>query len=91
MCACTAIRHLLRYSWSCHPQYAGVRRRYRAKWQLVHNLYQIGYNAKQVCEMFGLIDGMMHLRVDLEEPFEQELDDLEESLQMPFPIQNRST
>jgi hypothetical protein len=41
--------------------------------------------------MFGLIDGMMHLRVDLEEPFEQELDDLEESLQMPFPIQNRST
>ena len=65
--------------------------RYRAKWQLVHNLYQIGYNAKQVCEMFGLIDGMMHLRVDLEEPFEQELDDLEESLQMPCPIQNRST
>ncbi len=63
---------------------------YRAKWHLVHNLYQIEYNAEQVREMFGLIDGMMHLRVDLEKRFEQELDDLEESLQMPCPIQNRS-
>ncbi len=34
--------------------------------------------------MFTLIDWMMHLRVDLEERFKQELDQLEESLQMPF-------
>jgi hypothetical protein len=58
--------------------------RYRAKWQLVRSLYEIGYNAEQVRELFGLIDWMMHLRVDLEKRFKQELDDLEESLQMPF-------
>lgn len=58
--------------------------RYRAKWQLVRNLYEIGYNAEQVRELFGLIDWMMHLRADLEERFKQELDELEESLQMPF-------
>jgi hypothetical protein len=58
--------------------------RYQAKWQLVRNLYQIGYNAQQVRELFRLIDWMMHLRVDLEERFKQELDELEESLQMPY-------
>jgi hypothetical protein len=57
--------------------------RYRAKWQLVRNLYEIGYNAEQVREMFGLIDWMMHLRRDLEQRFKQELDQFEESLQMP--------
>ncbi len=58
--------------------------RYRAKWQLVRNLYEIGYNAEQVREMFGLIDWMMHLRVDLEKQFKQELDAFEESQQMPY-------
>ena len=58
--------------------------RYRAKWQLVRNLYEIGYNAEEVRETFGLIDWMMHLRVDLEKRFKQELDQLEESLQMPY-------
>jgi hypothetical protein len=58
--------------------------RYRAKWQLVRSLYEIGYNAEQVRELFGLIDWMMHLRVDLEKRFKQELDEFEESLQMPY-------
>ena len=58
--------------------------RYQAKWQLVRNLYNLGYNAQQVRELFGLIDWMMHLRADLEERFKQELDELEESLQMPY-------
>jgi hypothetical protein len=58
--------------------------RYRAKWQLVRNLYEIGYNAEQVREMFGLIDWMMHLRTDLEKQFKQELDEFEESQQMPY-------
>ena len=58
--------------------------RYRAKWQLVRNLYEMGYNAERVRELFRLIDWMMHLREDLEERFKQELDQLEESLQMPF-------
>jgi hypothetical protein len=58
--------------------------RYQAKWQLVRNLYELGYNAEQVREIFRLIDWMMHLRVDLEERFKHELDELEESLQMPY-------
>ncbi len=31
-----------------------------------------------------MIDWMMHLRADLEERFKQQLDELEESLQMPY-------
>ncbi len=58
--------------------------RFQAKWQLVRNLYELGYNAQQVREVFRLIDWMMHLRVDLEERFKDELDELEESLQMPY-------
>ena len=58
--------------------------RYQAKWQLVRNLYNLGYNAQQVRELFGLIDWMMHLRADLEERFKQQLDELEESLEMPY-------
>ena len=45
--------------------------RYRAKWLLVRGLYDLGYNAQQVREIFRLIDWMMHLRVDLEAQFEQ--------------------
>ena len=58
--------------------------RYQAKWQLVRNLYNLGYNAQQVRELFGLIDWMMHLRADLEKRFKQELDELEGSLEMPY-------
>jgi hypothetical protein len=58
--------------------------RYRAKWQLVRKLYELGYTAEQVRELFGLIDWMMHLRVDLEQRFKQELDQFEESRQMPY-------
>ncbi len=58
--------------------------RYRAKWQLVRNLYEMGYNAEDVRELFRLIDWMMQLREDFTERFKQELDQLEESLQMPY-------
>ncbi len=58
--------------------------RYQAKWQLVRNLYNLGYNAEDVRELFRIIDWMMHLREDLTERFKQELDQLEESLQMPY-------
>ncbi len=58
--------------------------RYRAKWQLVRNLYNLGYNADEVREIFRFIDWMMSLREDLSEKFEQELTDLEESLNMPY-------
>ena len=39
--------------------------RYRAKWSLVRSLYDLGYNAQQVREIFRLIDWMMHLRARL--------------------------
>jgi len=58
--------------------------RYRAKWQLVRNLYGMGYNAEQVRELCRLIDWMMHLREDLAALFRRELDQFEESLQMPY-------
>jgi hypothetical protein len=58
--------------------------RYRAKWQLVRRLYETGYNAEEVRDLFRLIDWMMHLREDLSERFQQERDELDESLQMPY-------
>jgi len=58
--------------------------RFRAKYQLVRNLYDLGYNAEQVRDLFRLIDWMLHLRIDLEERFKVELNQLEESLQMPY-------
>jgi hypothetical protein len=50
---------------------------------LVRNLYNLGYNADEVREIFRFIDWMMSLREDLSRKFEQELTDLEESLNMP--------
>jgi hypothetical protein len=58
--------------------------RYRAKWQLVRNLYDLGYNADEVREIFRLIDWMMSLPDELSQTFEQELSTLEESLAMPY-------
>jgi hypothetical protein len=58
--------------------------RYRAKWQLVRGLYDLGYNAQEVRQLFALIDWMMHLRPDLEERFRVELSSLEEERRMPY-------
>jgi hypothetical protein len=58
--------------------------RYRAKWQLVRNLYSLGYNADKLREVFRLIDWMMRLPAALSRQFEQELTALEESLNMPY-------
>lgn len=58
--------------------------RYRAKWQLVRKLYDLGYNVEEVREIFRLIDWMMHLRGDLDEQFEEQLMTFEESLEMPY-------
>ena len=58
--------------------------RYRAKWQLVRNLYNVGYNADELREVFRLIDWMMHLREDLSRKLHVNLADLEESLSMPY-------
>jgi len=58
--------------------------RYRAKWQLVRNLYDAGYNVEELREIFRLLDWMLHLRDDLSRHFERELVTLEEDLQMPY-------
>lgn len=58
--------------------------RYRAKWRLVRGLYDLGYIAEEVRELFRLIDWMMHLREDLSERFKVDLDQLEEELTMPY-------
>jgi hypothetical protein len=58
--------------------------RYRAKWLLVRGLYDLGYNTKQIREIIRLVDWMMHLRVDLEQQFRQELHAFEEEQKMPY-------
>ncbi len=58
--------------------------RYGAKWQLVRNLYDLGYNADEVREIFRMIDWMMSLPEDLSRKFEEDLVALEESLNMPY-------
>ena len=58
--------------------------RFRAKRQLVHSLYQAGYNSEQLRELFRLIDWMMHLRSDWEARFRADLAAYEERTQMPY-------
>lgn len=58
--------------------------RYVAKWQLVRNLYKLGYTGGQVRELFRLIDWMMYLRNDLSAQFKQELYQLEKEMHMPY-------
>ena len=50
----------------------------------MRGLYDLGYNAQQVREIFRLIDWMMHLRVDLEARFEQDLAEFEQERAMPY-------
>ncbi len=49
-----------------------------------YNLYDFGYNAGEVREIFRLIDWMMSLPEDLSRKFEEDLVALEESLNMPY-------
>ena len=50
----------------------------------MRGLYDLGYNAQQVREIFRLIDWMMHLRIDLETQFERDLAEFEEEREMPY-------
>lgn len=58
--------------------------RFNAKTQLVRNLYDLGYDASDVREIFRLIDWMMHLRPDLSRRFRNELNDFEKERNMPY-------
>jgi hypothetical protein len=58
--------------------------RYQAKSSLVRGLYELGYNAEKIRGIFRLIDWMMHLRIDLERRFRDELSEFEEAKRMPY-------
>lgn len=58
--------------------------RYHAKRRLVRKLYEVGYNAEEVRSIFQVIDRMMHLRQDLMERFNQDLEEVEEELNMLY-------
>jgi hypothetical protein len=58
--------------------------RYRAKRKLVLGLYDLGYNAHEVREIFLLLDWMMHLRLDLEKQLTREIIEYEETRKMPY-------
>jgi len=58
--------------------------RYLAKWQIVRNLYSLGYNGDELREVFRLVDWMVRLPENLSREFEKELTALEENLNMPY-------
>jgi hypothetical protein len=54
------------------------------KWRLVRGLYERGWDAENVRQLFRLIDWLMELPPPFEEQFEHDLDEYEEGLRMPF-------
>jgi len=54
------------------------------KWRLVRGLYERGFDAEDVRQLFRLIDWLMELPPALESAFRQELDAYEEGRRMPF-------
>ncbi len=58
--------------------------RYAWKVRLVRNLYERGFSAKDVRELFRVIDWMMELPPPLETVFRQDLDKIQEERRMPY-------
>jgi len=58
--------------------------RYRAKKELLLNLYQCGYTADDIREVYGMIDHMMLLSASYVSLLNQEIRDFEQSIAMPF-------
>jgi hypothetical protein len=58
--------------------------RYRAKKDLLLNLYQCGYTADDIREAYGLIDHMMMLSDTLRTQLNQEIKEYEEKFTMPY-------
>mgnify|MGYP001163432356 CR=1 FL=1 len=54
------------------------------KVRLVRNLYERGFSAKDVRELFRLIDWLMVLPPPLENVFRQDLDKIQEERRMPY-------
>ncbi len=58
--------------------------RHAWKVRLVRGLYERGFNAKDVRELFRVIDWMMELSPALEEAFRQDVDSIQQEKHMPY-------
>ena len=58
--------------------------RRRWKWRLVRGLYEQGWNAEDVRQLFRIIDWLMELPPPLQAEFEQAMNEYEEERHMPF-------
>jgi hypothetical protein len=58
----------------------------RCDWKirLVRNLYERGFNSKDVRELFRVIDWMMELPPPLQDVFWQDVDKIQEDKRMPY-------
>ncbi len=58
--------------------------RMAAKWSLVKRLYQLGFERRQIIDLFNMIDWMMRLPKELEQQFWFDLDRFEEEMKMRY-------
>ncbi len=58
--------------------------RHRWKLRLVRGLYERGFSAKDVRELFRVIDWLMELPSPIERQFWQDLDNIQKEKQMPY-------
>lgn len=58
--------------------------RLAAKWSLVRQLYQAGFERQRIIDFFNLIDWMMRLPRELEEKFWSDLNRFEEEMKMQY-------
>ncbi|MBF0630104.1 MAG: cytosolic protein [Magnetococcales bacterium] len=58
--------------------------RYQAKWNLIRQLYQNGFNRQQVIDLFCFIDWVLHLPDEADKRLWKEIADFEERKKMPY-------
>lgn len=58
--------------------------KYKAKWYLIRKLYERGYEKKDVLELFRFLDWLIVLPEDLNNQLDNELEEYERSLSMPY-------
>ena len=58
--------------------------RYQSKWQLIRGLYERGYQAKQVRQLYRLIDWLLELPKELQERLRTDIHTFEEGRRMKF-------
>ncbi len=70
--------------WKARETAADPTGRHAWKFRLVRGLYERGFDAKDVRELFRVIDWMMELPPALENVFWQDMDTIREEKRMPF-------